>query len=137
MEIGWLLRVKNMIDAARGSIAPSAASARALTESYGQLRIEVLGLVSGTDEEEEFDRIFPDIPTADVPNMRLAGNSGKQQHANLESEALRATALLAQLAGWVEGLIDEQLLERRIHAEAEAKARLEAKPRTGFRVPNG
>ena len=40
--------------------------------------------------------------------------------------------MLAQLAGWVDGLIQERTLQARIAADAEARVRAEKKPPLGF-----
>lgn len=132
LDLGRLLRAKNMVDSAAASVKPDAAAARGLTESYARLRAEILDLAAGSEYESEAARLFPEVGIAEPPNARLAGVSGRQFNVNLESEAKRAVALLGQLGGWLQGLIDEQLLERRIQAEAEAKAKLEARPQTGF-----
>jgi hypothetical protein len=121
-----------MIDAAAASVSPDASAAHALTESYVRLRREVSELAQELGLGEEFAAVFPEVAVAEPPTASLAGNLGRQFNLDLQAEAKRASTLLGQLAGWVQGLIDEQTFEQRIAAEAEAKATLAAKPPTGF-----
>ncbi len=127
LDIGRLLRLKNMVDTAATSVEPNAGSARALTDSYVRLREEVREMIADSELKHEFHRVFPGIAIQEAPNPSLAGGLALEDDARLNAEAQRARALLGQLAGWVQGLIDEQTLEKRLQLEAEAKAR-----KTGF-----
>jgi hypothetical protein len=88
-------------------------------------------LLHARSSKQEFIRVFPEIGISEAPDMRMAGNLRLQQHADIEAEARHAKALLGQLEGWVQGLIDEQTLGQRLRLEAEARAREEAR-RVGF-----
>ena len=51
-----------------------------------------------------------------------------------EGDAKQAALLLRKLGGWLAGVAESEVLRQRQAAEAEAKARREAKPKTGFRA---
>lgn len=110
MDVGVLLRLKGMCEAALD--APTKATGQAVAASYVRIRAEV-GEAIGGEHTEELDRLFP-------KELETAGRPWGIQ-------AEEAKTLFGQLAGWISGLIEEQLLDRRIRAEAEAKAR-----KTGF-----
>jgi hypothetical protein len=120
-----------MVAAANNSLEPSPASAHALTHGYLNLRTQILDAVRGSSLEAEFILSFPEFTPADPPDMRAAGNLGRQQHADIDAFGRRAKMLLGQLAGWLQGLIDEQTLEQRLKFEAEARIAHEQR-RTGF-----
>jgi hypothetical protein len=110
-DLGRLLRFKGTVEAAASSVEPNAYGTLALVAAYGRLRPEAL-LVIPEDLRDEFVRLFPE--SAGHPG----GTSDEARHAKL---------LLDQMAGWIGGIIEEALIERRIEAEAAEKAR-----RTGF-----
>ena len=132
VDLGRLLRAKNMIESATTAVAADASSARALTESYQRLRQTIRQLIEGEGLEGEFDQLFPEIDIAEAPTARLAGRSGLQHNLELETDARRASTLLQQLSGWLNGMIQEQTLEQQIAANAEAYARQQGRPPTGF-----
>lgn len=134
LDLGRLLRAKNMIGSAAAAVPADASSARALTESYERLRRAIRELVDGEGLEEEFDQLFPEIEIADAPSA-VTTRSSLQRSVQLEGEARRATALLQQLSGWLDGMIQEQTLEQQIQANAEAYARQQNRPPTGFAAP--
>jgi hypothetical protein len=55
-----------------------------------------------------------------------------ESQVRLATAAEEALMRLRLVGGWVEGLIREATLEQTMRVEAEAKARLAAKPSTGF-----
>ena len=116
-----------MVDSAATAIEADGASAPALTESYMRLREQVGNVLAG-DLSDEFNATFPSIdlvqpPTSPQPHATAAWR------VTAEPAARRARALLGQLAGWIDGLIEEQTLERRIRMEAEELAK---RQRPGF-----
>lgn|SRR5262249_41488707 len=108
----------------------TAAAASALVNAYNRLIDEIIQIFEGDDLKalhDECRRLFPPIEE-EVPWD--AGSFGGQARAAVL--AAEAQMGLRKLQGWVQGLIDEQTLSERLRLEAEAKARLETKPPTGF-----
>jgi hypothetical protein len=115
MDIERLMRIKGTVDAAAG--ANPREGGEGLIAAYPRLRSEV---VDAIDEERriEFDRLFPATLTRDG--------------AAWVAEAEEVKLTLALIGGWLEGIVNGALLERRIVAEAQAKAAEEAKQPVGF-----
>jgi hypothetical protein len=130
LELGRLLRVKAMIDASVDESNPGD-SVHASAEAYVRLHAEISGMVDDTELHDEFDRLFPDEVLPLDHAEELGMSLSPQGAVRAGSEGRRAQTHLRQLAGWVQGLIEEQLLERRIVAEAEANAKEQAK-QVGF-----
>jgi hypothetical protein len=130
-DLGQLLRLEEAIKAAAGTdTEPDGASAVALTESYMRLRGQVLKFVKGSDLEAEFESTFPEIkiterPPSDPFEVQAAIQEGK-------FPARQAQSLLAQLAGWIGGIVREMTLEQQMRLDAEARAKQAAKQPPGF-----
>ena len=103
----------------------------ALARAYMNLRSEMLLILQPqelADLRAEFDRLFPvvDAPPPYTPVLPETTAAGL-------SEAMTSARVgLAQLQGWIQGLIDELTLEKRLQLEAEAKAK---RAPTGFTPP--
>lgn len=131
ITIGPLLRVHAMVaelaytDAANESV-------RALVHAYNRLRDELL-LILQPDAlgqlRTEFERLFPGLNDP-PPFDRATGKS--LDPLLLAGWASEAKLGIKQLQGWIQGLIDELTLERRLQLEAEAKAK---RSPTGFTPP--
>ena len=61
---------------------------------------------------DEFDAAFPEIDVIEIPANEHPRNIGMRA-MKYAPHAKRAQALLAQLAGWVSGLIEELEYEQR------------------------
>jgi hypothetical protein len=114
MGVEHLLRIKGTVEAAAG--ANSREGGEGLIAAYPRLRAEVLNAI---DEEHriEFGRLFPATITPDGAAWFAA------------AEEVKLTLVL--IAGWLDGTIDGALLERRVVAEAQAKAAQQAKQTVG------
>jgi hypothetical protein len=132
LELGPLLRLKAMTDEAASSLEPESASAPAFTEAYNRLRAAVRELVDKTPIEGEFLNFFPEIEQVSV-SLSQHPREAVREMVRFESAAKQARLLLGQLAGWVDGLIQEQTLERRLRLEAEERVKQERKQAPGFR----
>jgi hypothetical protein len=133
VDLGKLLRLKGMIDSAASAVEADAASAPALTESYQRLREQVEKTLSGSDLLAEFQASFPELPTVEGPTGSEHPREVVSRARVAESAARKARALLGQLAGWVDGMIAERTLEKRLQAEAVERVKQE-KQRPGFRA---
>jgi hypothetical protein len=111
MDVDRLLRLKGTVQASVA--APDTTGGQGLVASYGRIRSEVVAAL-GTQYEDGLSRLFPG-------ELATSGRPWGQQE-------LEVKTLLTQLAGWIDGVIEGQILNQRIQAEAEAKART-----TGFR----
>ena len=103
----------------------------ALASAYLGLREEMQRVVEDAglaNLRVEFDRLFPtvDAPPSYSPALP------ESTEAKLAAAANEAQLGLAKLHGWIQGLIDEQTLDERMRMDAEEKAKLEGRPRTGF-----
>jgi hypothetical protein len=131
VELTTAVKLSEMAKAAANSVPVEGASAPTLTESYMRIRTAVLNVLEG-DEDEEFRRLLPEIAIVEAPSpgdhMRMVA----KKTMAAEPSAREAKNLLDQMAGWLSGIVDIALLDRRIQAEAEANARTAQKPRTGF-----
>lgn len=117
--------MREMINEAKTELG--ARGAAAIIAAYERLRGEMLALIteSGLDElRSEFERLFP--PAVSAPGD-IRGFPTRAADASLKT---------AMMHGWIQGLIEEQLLDQTIRAEAEAKVRLEGRPPTGFAPPD-
>lgn len=129
-DLDRLLRLEESIKAA-AAIPADGAAAVGLTQSYGRLRGQVADLVSGTDLEAEFKATFPELPEVKGPvsndpfEVQTAIQAGKVG-------ARTAQAMLAQLAGWIGGIVRSMTFERQMELNAEAAAKLAAKRPPGF-----
>ena len=130
IDLGRLLRLKEMIASAAGVDPANATSVYALAKSYGRLRAQVAATVEGSSLEQEFEGAFPSADQVGrLPQEPQMLRSGGITHSQVARDA---QALLAQLAGWVEGLIAEQTLERRLELEATERVKQERRQSPGF-----
>lgn len=110
MNVDQLLRLKGTLEASEGVALQE--GGMGLVAAYPRIRAEVIDAV---DEEQraEFERLFPsELSTDGQPWGAQAGE---------------VKLYVAQMAGWIGGVIESAILDRRIQAEAEAKAK-----RVGF-----
>jgi hypothetical protein len=129
-DLGKLLRLDEMVTQAVQTEAVRD-SAAALVHAYMALRAEMLTLLgSGAQEElrKEFERVFQ--PLDDPP--KFSPVLAVESQVSLATAAEEALMRLRLVGGWIKGLIREATFEETMRAEAEAKARLAAKPPTGF-----
>src|SRR5579875_381755 len=129
LDTGRLLRLRAMVTAAAQTEATHLA-AKALVNAYRSLCGEMLFVLEGDELaglNGEFRRLFPPLP--EPPQVFTAVPDTVAQVAAVAAEAQMG---LRRMEGWIQGLIDEQTLELRLRLEAEEKAKLEAKPKTGF-----
>jgi hypothetical protein len=104
------MRLRGTVKAAEG-----AATGAGLVAAYRRIRWEVVDALRG-EFAEELDRLFPlELSTDGQP---------------WGAQAQEVKTLMAQIAGWLDGVIEAAILDRRIEAEAEAKAR-----QVGFHSP--
>lgn len=103
VELEQLLRLRGHVEAS--ATEDPAESARGLVAAYPRIRADVVAAV-GADDQAEFERLFPsELKSKGQPPMVQAGE---------------AQLYLSQMVGWLDGLIEGALLDRR-KAEAEAK----------------
>jgi hypothetical protein len=129
-DIGQLLRLKGEVDAAAAAPADGL-GAPALVDAYNGLRVRVARALDGDPRQEEFIDAFAELPAATTPLSNQPYNVRKAAVEN-ESLARRAQLDLGRLAGWLDGMIGEQTLERRMQLEAQERVRQERRPPTGF-----
>lgn len=132
VDLGQLLRLKQMIDAVAG-VAPNVTSASTLVDGYNKLRASVQETAVGLRLEEEFTSHFAPLDSPPTYDPGLAGRLAVRSAQSAEEAAVRASAMLQQLAGWVDGLVAERTLDARIKAEAEARVAAETTNPIGFR----
>jgi hypothetical protein len=130
-ELGQLLRLKQMIDAAAG-VKPTVHTAKELVDSYNHLHANVMVLASELGIGDEFRNFFAGMETPPEFNPVLAARSATKNAAALETAGAAASVRLAELGGWIDGLVAEQTLNARIKADAEARVAAEQKPPLGF-----
>ncbi len=104
MDVERLMRLKGTVQATQAESAP--AGGQGLIAAYSRIRIEVAEAV-GAELADELARLFP-------AELATSGRPWKAQ-------AEEAETLLAQIAGWLDGII-----EAAVAAEEKAK-------QTGFR----
>lgn len=122
LDLGKLLRLRAMVTAAQVAVSPSVATA--LVKSHNVLVGEMqlaLQEASQTDLEAEFSRLFPLLP----------GPTGSRDDYRFEAASAAALSL-AQMGGWIQGLIEEATFDQRMRVEAEERAKMATKPATGF-----
>jgi hypothetical protein len=107
VAVGQLLRLRGMIHSAATSVEADGNGAQALTQSFARLRGMVRDVVDDSSATvEEFDTAFPVIPV-----VQHDSDEGMREVAMRQSlyspQAKEAQALLGQLAGWVDGLLEE------------------------------
>jgi hypothetical protein len=124
MDLGQLLRLKGRVDAAATVTEPDGSAAPALTESYMRLREQILKMLDGGDLSAEFNESFPEIEIVGSPGRHPRDVALAQMAHTVD--ARRAQTLLAQLAGWLDGLIQAETYEQRMRIEAEEKAKRQA-----------
>ena len=106
MDVGHLLRLKGIIEGSER--ADITRGGEGLIASYERVRQQVFeALEPGLTDE--FEELFP-------AELRTTGQPWGAQAGEVK-------ILFGQLAGWIGGIIETALLERRIQAEAEAKAK--------------
>jgi len=81
------------------------------------------------DLRDEFTRLFPELPEPPDYDPNEVFFKLERTEGELTQATADALLNLRLLGGWIQGLIDEQTLERRIRAEAEERAK---RPPTGF-----
>jgi hypothetical protein len=90
---------------------------------------------SGADEvvdlEAEFVDLFPILATPPSYDPALE----RDTIPPLGKAVADALLNLRVLGWWIQGLVDELTLDKRLRMEAEEKAKLAAKPPTGFASP--
>src|SRR5579859_2078572 len=131
LSLGRLLRMQAMVTQA-AQVEAGRDSAAALVHAYSALRTEMLDVLDRDSLAElrgEFDRLFPEMeePPPFNPNFDPVSS-----HAKLAAAASQAQMGLRRLQGWIQGLIDEMTLSERMKLEAEARVKLENKPKPGF-----
>jgi hypothetical protein len=89
------------------------------------MRAQVAELVGGGELEAEFKEMFPEIPEFKSSGDPTGGPGLIAWHTEATTAGTNAKRLLEQLSGWVEGLIEEQTLAKRIQAEAAEKVKQE------------
>src|SRR4051794_1724438 len=107
LNMGQLLRLRGMIESASTSVEATGDGAPALTESYVRLRARVREVMADSSADlAEFDAAFPEIEMVQVEEHEHPRNMAMRA-MKYAPHAKRAQALLGQLAGWVNGLIQE------------------------------
>jgi uncharacterized protein with von Willebrand factor type A (vWA) domain len=112
LDLGKLLRLREMIRSASTSVDADGDGAAALTQSYARLRASVRDVVIDSNADPgEFDAAFPEIDVVELPDRQHPRKMAmrKMEYA---PHAKRAQALLGQLAGWVNGLIEEMKIRQ-------------------------
>jgi hypothetical protein len=128
IDLGRLLRLRGMLEAS-AQIAATHEAAAALARAYMSLRNELLAILADhglPDLRQECTRLFQDIPEP------VIGDPHPTSRLRVASAASEAQLGLRQLQGWVQGLIDEQTLREQQRLDADARARVEHRPPTGF-----
>jgi hypothetical protein len=109
MDVSQLLRLKGTLEAVA---TRDVRADKGQAESYVRIRAEVARAVEPS-LTEELERLFPaELSTAGQP---------------WGVQAQEAMTLMGALSGWLGGIIDGAVLDQRIRAEAEERAK-----RTGF-----
>jgi hypothetical protein len=111
MDVGLLLRLKGVIEASAAQ--PTGRPGQAHAEAWPRVRAQVAEAVGDEALLREMDALFPATLASSGRPWGVQGDE--------------AIVLMNQLGGWIGGLIEEALLEQRIRAEAEERAK-----RTGF-----
>ena len=133
LDLGRLLRVQAMVTESAQTEATYKAGT-ALVRTFMGLREEILLIMRGDELEPlrgECNRLFP--PMGNPPPFDPA--TGAETTKYLEAAAGEALLNLRKLGGWIQGLINELTLERRLRLEAEAKVAQASRPPTGFQQP--
>jgi hypothetical protein len=107
VDVDFQMRMKGALEAA--AAMPTGRPGQGHAEAYPRIRAEVAAAIGANTLADELDRLFPaELSTAGRP----FGAQGEE-----------AIVLMNQLAGWLGGLIDAAVLDRRIRAEAEERAK--------------
>jgi hypothetical protein len=133
LSLGRLLRMQAMVTQVAQTEATAQAAA-ALVRAYNDLRGEMLLIIQPealADLRAECERLFLELKEPAPFQPAYGEPTSVAQFARYASEAHVG---LQKLQGWIQGLIDELTLERRLVLEAEAKAKTAAQPPTGFRA---
>ena len=128
-DLGRLLRLHGAVQAAT-DVTPDGNAAPALTSSYLRLREQALELVDD-ERRAELDATFPIIDTVELPSTPHPRLTSRLE-ATGGPAARTAQALLAQLAGWLDGYIAALTLEQRMRLEAEERVKQERRRPPGF-----
>ena len=124
LDLGRLLRVQAMVTEVAQTTATFRAS-NALVRAYLRLREEIIGALAEAEGLEELraeaERLFP-----------ILDEASRNNQGRMEEATAAALINIRQIGGWVQGLIDEQTLERRMRMEAEERAKLAARSAPGF-----
>jgi hypothetical protein len=110
VNVEQLLRLKGTLEASQGIDLREGGKGggRGLVSAYPRIRAEVIEAV-GDEHRAEFERLFP-------PELSTDGQPWGAQAGEVR-------LYVTQMAGWIGGIIDSALLDKRIQAEAEAKAK--------------
>ena len=127
LDLGKLLRLDEMVTQAAQTEAVRD-SAAALVHAYTGLRTEMLDLLQTEPLREEFERLFQPMDEPE-PFHHLRAVDDQVRLASTAEEALIRLRLVG---GWIKGLIREMTLGEQMRLDAEARARHETKPPTGF-----
>ena len=108
-----------MIQSAASSVEADGDGAAALTQSYARLRSRVRELVEESGASlQEFDSAFPEMDVIDTPGLHEHPRRMGMRKMQYAPHAKQAQSLLAQLAGWMSGLIEELTYEQRARGDA-------------------
>lgn len=124
IDAGRALRLKEMVDSVLASAGEDsrALQAKSLSDSYSRLRAEARSIAEKESITEEFDRLFQDLQ-GEVPAARMSSAGFDPFEAS--SFANEAAAALAQLSGWLSGLVETARMTLEAQAYAEARLRNE------------
>jgi hypothetical protein len=125
-DTGRLIRLRSTIRAVLDA-APEWEGGRTgevLVEGYRAARAEIAAMV-GDILADELDRVVPD---------RLFGGDETWQD---KFDFVNAKLMLSQLAGWIDGLIEQAQFSSRLAAEAEAYAEARLKQERGIGFHKG
>jgi hypothetical protein len=115
INMGPVIRMREMLAAAAQAVKPDATGAHALTESYVRLRKEALRIVEENGlPEEEFVNTFPEIDVVEPPDRSEHPRQWMKREVELEALAKQAASLLQQMAGWFDGVVIEYMPDRRM-----------------------
>jgi hypothetical protein len=107
MDVSFLLRMKGLLESSAAQ--PRGRPGQGHAQAYPRIRAEVEAGLQDEALRDELDRLFPaELASAQRP----WGAQGEE-----------AIVLMNQLAGWLGGLIDAAVLNQRIQAEAEERAK--------------
>lgn len=129
-QLAQLLRLRGIVSRSVPEQEVGATDAYALTESYLRLRTSVRSMTSDLGgDAEAFDLEFPEIDAVSKSSPAPAPRT----LFDYKSKASHAAALLRQLAGHVEGLIEAYVIEKELDMDQVQAAREASRQPVGFR----